>query len=211
LVCHHATHQEQAHAIADLWYDKIIDEVNRAPARAPARRSSRIPATPRKYEPPVAVFRFSALRSEQPSYPPPPQRIFSTASSANDDSHKSEVDNECPICLKALENPYSTPCGHVFCHDCLESWFGDTTQKTCPMDRQRLSWSDIKPASEPEDEMPTCPICFETFDKPCRTPCGHTYCRTCLAKWFAGAPNGSCPLDRRRLAWHEVVAVDELA
>eukprot|EP00746_Dinoflagellata_sp_MGD_P036674 gnl/MRDRNA2_/MRDRNA2_188065_c0_seq1.p1 gnl/MRDRNA2_/MRDRNA2_188065_c0~~gnl/MRDRNA2_/MRDRNA2_188065_c0_seq1.p1 ORF type:complete len:435 (+),score=56.45 gnl/MRDRNA2_/MRDRNA2_188065_c0_seq1:29-1306(+) len=43
-----------------------------------------------------------------------------------------------------------------------------------------------------------CPVCFSTVFEPVTTPCGHTYCRRCLARsldWESG-----CPLCRSKLS-----------
>lgn len=31
-----------------------------------------------------------------------------------------EEDENCSICLDAIENPTLTSCGHIFCYDCLK-------------------------------------------------------------------------------------------
>jgi hypothetical protein len=39
----------------------------------------------------------------------------------------------CPICKEKLVEPLSTPCAHVFCKVCLETWLEEND--TCPIDR----------------------------------------------------------------------------
>lgn len=46
--------------------------------------------------------------------------------------------------------------------------------------------------------MLECPVCYGTVFEPVVTPCGHSYCRRCLARILDCG--GSCPLCRRRLA-----------
>jgi len=42
-----------------------------------------------------------------------------------------------------------------------------------------------------------CPLCFRLFCRPVSTPCGHTYCRSCLKA--ALRYSASCPLCRQKL------------
>ena len=63
------------------------------------------------------------------------------------DRFTGEVDEElkCPICCMVLSDAVQAPqCEHTFCHDCISSWL--TRQSSCPVDRQPLSRSDLKPA-----------------------------------------------------------------
>lgn len=55
----------------------------------------------------------------------------------------------------------------------------------------------------------TCSICLEESTEPYKTPCGHTFCRECISLWFAGDSHKSCPMDRRPLAWTELVEVED--
>jgi late competence protein required for DNA uptake (superfamily II DNA/RNA helicase) len=38
---------------------------------------------------------------------------------------------------------------------------------------------NAKTSAELEKEL-ECPLCFRMYHNPVTTPCGHTYCRTCL-------------------------------
>ena len=40
-------------------------------------------------------------------------------------------DYECPLCMRLLWNPITTPCGHTFCKICLDRVLDHNT--TCPM------------------------------------------------------------------------------
>ncbi|KXT01947.1 hypothetical protein AC578_2568 [Pseudocercospora eumusae] len=55
--------------------------------------------------------------------------------------------DECPICREAFQDPHETPCGHVFCRECICQWLMRT--KSCPFDRKRLTVLDVMPVSLP--------------------------------------------------------------
>ena len=61
--------------------------------------------------------------------------------------NKTEVMEElmCSICTDVLENPVQTPCQHNFCNDCIKVWLDDG-KLTCPVDRKRLTFKDLKPS-----------------------------------------------------------------
>ncbi|KAM3615714.1 uncharacterized protein V6R79_006603 [Siganus canaliculatus] len=40
----------------------------------------------------------------------------------------------------------------------------------------------------------SCSICLEVFNKPVSTPCGHNYCKDCLASYWAASGVSQCPL-----------------
>lgn len=57
------------------------------------------------------------------------------------------VDDElkCPICCFVLQDAVQAPnCEHTFCQHCITQWLSH--QASCPVDRQPLSRSDLKPA-----------------------------------------------------------------
>ncbi|KAK4668859.1 uncharacterized protein QC764_711200 [Podospora pseudoanserina] len=69
-----------------------------------------------------------------------------------------------------------------------------------------------QPAAAPEEEESflarlskvlrpefDCPICFELFDEPATTPCGHTYCRPCLKSITTLGEDLYCPVCRQGL------------
>ena len=52
-----------------------------------------------------------------------------------------DVDLECPICSDAPGPAEGVvlPCGHVFCHECIQRWEGECSGRaTCPLCRQRF-------------------------------------------------------------------------
>jgi SWI/SNF-related matrix-associated actin-dependent regulator of chromatin subfamily A3 len=73
---------------------------------------------------------------------------------------KDEIDlnQNCSICFDTLSNPSLTPCGHIFCKDCLEMCL--QVKKECPMCKADLAGKEIylvdskKEEAEPEEENP---------------------------------------------------------
>lgn len=45
----------------------------------------------------------------------------------------------CSICQEVFKDPHRAPCGHSYCRQCIEPWLKQS--KTCPEDRQPLSFS----------------------------------------------------------------------
>ncbi|WBW74967.1 ubiquitin-protein ligase E3 Dbl5 [Schizosaccharomyces osmophilus] len=43
---------------------------------------------------------------------------------------------DCPICTETLQRPFTTPCGHTYCYECLKSWL--KASKSCPTCRQKV-------------------------------------------------------------------------
>ncbi|XP_051886365.1 PDZ domain-containing RING finger protein 4-like isoform X3 [Pristis pectinata] len=59
------------------------------------------------------------------------------------DRFNGEVDPElkCNLCNKVLEDPLTTPCGHVFCAGCVLPWV--VQQGMCPVKCQRMSTKEL--------------------------------------------------------------------
>lgn len=58
-----------------------------------------------------------------------------------------EVDDElkCPICCYVLKDALQAPmCEHSYCESCITEWL--SIQSNCPVDRNELKRSDLKPA-----------------------------------------------------------------
>ncbi len=53
-----------------------------------------------------------------------------------------DPDLVCCICQSLLDEPLETPCRHVFCQVCIETWLNN--RHSCPSCRQRISSNDLK-------------------------------------------------------------------
>ena len=52
----------------------------------------------------------------------------------------------------------------------------------------------IDPVMKTVDVMITCSICVDMFTYPVSTPCGHTYCKACITRYWAVSEEYRCPL-----------------
>ncbi|XP_027719845.1 E3 ubiquitin-protein ligase PDZRN3 isoform X1 [Vombatus ursinus] len=52
-----------------------------------------------------------------------------------------DPDFKCNLCNKVLEDPLTTPCGHVFCAGCVLPWV--VQQGSCPVQCQRISTKEL--------------------------------------------------------------------
>ncbi|KAI5345070.1 hypothetical protein L3X38_012947 [Prunus dulcis] len=65
---------------------------------------------------------------------------------------------DCKLCLKMAREPVVTPCGHLFCGDCLDKWLHFfTSQMECPVCHSKVLDSSIIPI------RPT-PVCNRDLD-----------------------------------------------
>ncbi|XP_054640193.1 E3 ubiquitin-protein ligase PDZRN3-B isoform X1 [Dunckerocampus dactyliophorus] len=52
-----------------------------------------------------------------------------------------DPDFKCNLCNKVLEDPLTTPCGHVFCSGCVVPWV--VQQSSCPVKCQQISTKEL--------------------------------------------------------------------
>uniref|UniRef100_A0A8C3TLD8 RING-type domain-containing protein n=1 Tax=Catharus ustulatus TaxID=91951 RepID=A0A8C3TLD8_CATUS len=50
---------------------------------------------------------------------------------------------QCGLCGRVLEEPLSTPCGHVFCAGCLLPWAA--RRRRCPLRCRPLAAAELRP------------------------------------------------------------------
>uniref|UniRef100_A0A3Q0R6V0 RING-type domain-containing protein n=1 Tax=Amphilophus citrinellus TaxID=61819 RepID=A0A3Q0R6V0_AMPCI len=51
------------------------------------------------------------------------------------------------------------------------------------------------PAAFLSEDQFSCSICLEVFTKPVTTPCGHSFCQSCISSyWDGGRHTYQCPL-----------------
>ncbi|XP_056607961.1 TNF receptor-associated factor 5 isoform X2 [Triplophysa dalaica] len=122
---------------------------------------------------------------------------------------------QCSVCLDVFNDPVTTPCGHNFCKTCLTACWVQSQDYRCPYCKGTFIQSpDLKfnvtlkaivqlfeknpeglsTAGEPLSEELQCSICLDVVDNPVTTPCGHSFCDTCLKKCWDNNQNCTCPV-----------------
>lgn len=58
-----------------------------------------------------------------------------------------EIDEEflCNICTMVIEEAMQSPCDHLFCKECIETWL--KTDRSCPVDRGPLDVDNLRSAA----------------------------------------------------------------
>lgn len=81
--------------------------------------------------------------------------------------------------MQVWKNRYIKPMNHIFSH------------------RDSIMSSFSVLASLPEDHF-QCSICLNLFTDPVTTPCGHSFCKTCLSKHWDRSDLCHCPVCNKR-------------
>ncbi|XP_077374140.1 E3 ubiquitin-protein ligase TRIM35-like [Festucalex cinctus] len=50
---------------------------------------------------------------------------------------------QCPTCLEIFEDPVMLPCSHSFCRACVEQWWEEKGDQSCPVCRKRCRTMDL--------------------------------------------------------------------
>ncbi|XP_067442433.1 E3 ubiquitin-protein ligase TRIM35-like [Thunnus thynnus] len=58
-------------------------------------------------------------------------------------SSRSEEDLSCSVCHDIFKDPVVLTCRHVFCKDCLKTWWKEKQTQECPLCKRRSSRSDL--------------------------------------------------------------------
>lgn len=57
------------------------------------------------------------------------------------------VSSTCCICMEDMESPMVTPCGHMYCRDCIHGWL-DGGKDSCPICRNPVRKEQLIPKSQ---------------------------------------------------------------
>ncbi len=117
------------HLIKELLSFRYIYHPRRAP-KAPANQSFR-----RLYivlgVVSVAMGAIETLKAVQSG----------TKSRSSETKERVDASSACPLCLSRRQSSTRTPCGHLFCWDCICQWLSH--KKQCPLCRKNATHADL--------------------------------------------------------------------
>ncbi|TRY57456.1 hypothetical protein DNTS_014210, partial [Danionella cerebrum] len=121
---------------------------------------------------------------------------------------------ECPVCLDGLMDPVTTPCGHNFCKSCLKECWDRSQDYRCPLCKDSFGkipevktntvlreivliferkLAEPLSINGPLSQELECSICLDVFAEPVTSPCGHSFCKSCLEICWRSSLICSCP------------------
>ncbi|XP_037110680.1 tripartite motif-containing protein 35-like [Syngnathus acus] len=60
-------------------------------------------------------------------------------------TNRVEDNLQCPSCSDIYEDPVMLPCSHSFCRACVQQWWEQKEERTCPLCRKRCNSMDLRP------------------------------------------------------------------
>ncbi|KII60587.1 E3 ubiquitin-protein ligase RNF5 [Thelohanellus kitauei] len=63
----------------------------------------------------------------------------------SNESKASKPSYTCGICFETARDPVVTPCGHLFCWPCLNTWLEIGSKATCPMCNAHVTHENVIP------------------------------------------------------------------
>ncbi|KAK4200563.1 putative ATP-dependent protease [Triangularia verruculosa] len=104
--------------------------------------------------------------------------------------------HHCRVCCK---DHAVTDCGTDVVSSSVMKVINDEIQQSTLINNNDTVLDRLSKILRPEFN---CPICFELFEEPVTTPCGHTYCQPCLQTITGLCEDFSCPVCRQSLTLH---------
>uniref|UniRef100_A0A6B2LCA1 RING-type E3 ubiquitin transferase n=1 Tax=Arcella intermedia TaxID=1963864 RepID=A0A6B2LCA1_9EUKA len=80
------------------------------------------------------IFLKNAIRPSKPDHSLPAQETKINDYNNNDTG-------VCSLCLEVRRNPTATPCGHLFCWECIVKWCNNKSE--CPLDRMPIKKNQL--------------------------------------------------------------------